>query len=481
MGDLPPKTGTVELRSWRDFTKVMKIMNAGQWIYRGHEDADWYLESGLDRYLKTLESSDVWKVREKARDVMFLMNLPRAEFFAITNFKALSRKYRTYDSNVDALIAMQHYGAKTRLLDFTTSIMTALFFAYETRWSGKRRAIYAINCKALFGQGRIWSEYLSKVKRDGLLDHGQEMVWNHFESPIENCHFQEFAFHVGDQCIGFDKWEKDNGIIPLYTAFVNDRQMAQAGVELMPRTFDRFDRNLAEALSVGSVQEVNSPSYFVTDDISHLDYAEERLPAALVKLVFEPEMEIDAWQFLDQANINAATIYPDIVGVAKSVHYSEKIIGFDDMSRLVRSLKTAVDFWIPRANVFTCTMRDRISSVIGKMVKLAYSHVPVLDEKGKVIGVFSEGTILQTARTNMRCPKTATIGSLVDLLPIERHTSDVFVFVPRNVTAETLHRRLKDAMQNGERIGMFLVTEHGKSHEPLLGIITAWDIAGDVE
>lgn len=35
-----PKTGTIGLHSWRDFTKVMKIMGAGKWIYRGHEDVD---------------------------------------------------------------------------------------------------------------------------------------------------------------------------------------------------------------------------------------------------------------------------------------------------------------------------------------------------------------------------------------------------------------------------------------------------------
>ncbi len=28
-----PKTGRIELHSWRDFTKVMKVMGAGKWIY----------------------------------------------------------------------------------------------------------------------------------------------------------------------------------------------------------------------------------------------------------------------------------------------------------------------------------------------------------------------------------------------------------------------------------------------------------------
>ena len=30
---------------------------------------------------------------------------------------------------------------------------------------------------------------------------------------------------------------------------------------------------------------------------------------------------------IDQANINAATIYPDIDGIAKSVRYNDRILG----------------------------------------------------------------------------------------------------------------------------------------------------------
>lgn len=49
-----PKTGTIELHSWRDFTKVMKIMGAGKWIYRGHKSVTYHLDSGLDRYVKDI-------------------------------------------------------------------------------------------------------------------------------------------------------------------------------------------------------------------------------------------------------------------------------------------------------------------------------------------------------------------------------------------------------------------------------------------
>ena len=152
----PPKTGTIHLHTWRDFTKVMKIMGSGKWIYRGHEDADWSLRSGLDRYLEKFDKAGQ-RGKDGSRNDLFLSKFSRAEYFAISRFKAMSREYGEWDSDTDALIAMQHYGAKTRLLDFTTSIMTALFFAYETKANGKARAIYAINYRALLQQNGMWS------------------------------------------------------------------------------------------------------------------------------------------------------------------------------------------------------------------------------------------------------------------------------------------------------------------------------------
>ena len=54
---------------------------------------------------------------------------------------------------------------------------------------------------------------------------------------------------------------------------------------------------------------------------------DKMLPTSLIKFVFDPEMEDDAWRMLDQANINASTIYPDLDGVAKSTRYDDRILG----------------------------------------------------------------------------------------------------------------------------------------------------------
>ena len=239
----------------------------------------------------------------------------------------MAQEYQTWDTNVDALIAMQHYGAKTRLVDFTTAIMVALFFAYEKRTTGKARAIYAVNYKALMEQDGMESGYMDFLKEGASqIERGDERAWYEVESQIENYYFQRFAIKEAEENIKACTWERQRGIIPLYTACSNKRQMVQAGVELMPQTFECFDENLATALKIDK-DEINRPSHLVSDDFSRTPYNPNMLPSTLVKFVFDPIMEDDAWHFLDQTNINAMTIYPDLVGIAKGARYNEELLG----------------------------------------------------------------------------------------------------------------------------------------------------------
>ena len=305
----------------------MKVMGAGKWIYRGHEDVDWGLKSTLDRHVE-----DMLKVHKDWSKTAFALNLPRAEFFAISKFREMANKYQELDSDAAALIAMQHYGAKTRLLDFTMSIMVALFFAYEKRVTGKKRAIYAVNYGSLMNQDGVWSGYQSFLKRVAAeeqekrkIDSEGERVWWNLESQFENHYFQRYTAEDAAANIWSCASENAKGIIPLYKPAYNGRQTAQAGIELMPRTFDGFAENLAAALKT-TVAEIEEPTRLITSDVSHLVNLESKLPSALVKFVFDADMENDAVHILDQVNINAATIYPDLEGAAKSVRYSETII-----------------------------------------------------------------------------------------------------------------------------------------------------------
>ena len=471
-----PLTGKIELHTWRDFTKVMKIMEAGKWIYRGQEDANWKLKSGLDRYLEKFEKAGQ-RTSDGSRNSLFLSEFPRAEYFAISRFRAMSRAYQEWDTDADALIAMQHYGAKTRLLDFTTSIMIALFFAYETKENGKERAIYAINYRALLEQDGMWNAYKEFLQdKARWIDRGDEQARWAFDSQIENQYFRDFAVEEAKKLIALNTQEGEINILPLYTVCSNKRQSAQTGVELMPRTFDWFDKNLAAALKISDVNEVNNPSRLISSDVSHVTNVEARLPTALVKFVFDVEMEKDAWQLLNQANINAATIFPDLVGIAKSIQYSNSTMKIDDALGAAKETLEASQFFVPTSKALTCTMSALTSDIAGKMLNKGFSHVPILDGRRRVVGIFSESTMLEAWSAGVCCIRDATMKYIKEFLPINKHKTDVFRFVPRNTTIAKLRQLHNVAIKNNERIGLVLVTESGRESDPLLGILNIWDI-----
>ncbi|WP_081076368.1 FRG domain-containing protein [Burkholderia cepacia] len=101
-------------------------------IYRGHANAAWNLESSLERVIGAKWSSD---------------NAKRFEDFSISHFQS---KFHLYDrenieptSKLAWLSVMQHYGVPTRLIDFTESPYIALYFALEA-YSPQSKADFAI-------------------------------------------------------------------------------------------------------------------------------------------------------------------------------------------------------------------------------------------------------------------------------------------------------------------------------------------------
>ena len=150
----------------------------------------------------------------------------------------------------------------------------------------------------------------------------------------------------------------------------------------------------------------------------------------------------------------------------------------DDVIFRIKQLPTAANVLIPLKDIFSCSFDDSIASVIDVMLKNVYSHVPVLNENGNVVGVFSESTMLEMSKFGSGSVDGKRIRDIAEFLPLVRHTADVFRFVPKNDPIAHLRHLCAEALERHERIGMIFVTENGKPEEPLLGILTVWDVAG---
>jgi len=102
----------------------------GIW-FRGHSDAKWRLTPGV--------------FREQGRKV-FIEETSMFHHFQLR----VSEHRQTYKSTFDWLCLMQHYDMPTRLLDWTESVLVALFFAVEDSRRHKTGGrLYVLNARRL--------------------------------------------------------------------------------------------------------------------------------------------------------------------------------------------------------------------------------------------------------------------------------------------------------------------------------------------
>ena len=104
------------------------------WLFRGHRNHSWKLETSLERISRRCKVDQI----EYEKNIFY-------EFRRHAH--AYIPRVPKEDDTLEWLALMQHYGAPTRLLDFTYSFWIALFFAFEE--ADRDCAVIALNPKSL--------------------------------------------------------------------------------------------------------------------------------------------------------------------------------------------------------------------------------------------------------------------------------------------------------------------------------------------
>ena len=125
---------TFNIKSLSEYIDVINVYrsavqksknNNGELIFRGMADHRWELLPSIARQTLITEETEYKMVKE-------LMLLYPDEFSSIS-------------SNFDLLAKMQHYGLPTRLLDFTTNPLVALYFACQKTQKDSKARIISTN------------------------------------------------------------------------------------------------------------------------------------------------------------------------------------------------------------------------------------------------------------------------------------------------------------------------------------------------
>lgn len=161
------------------------------------------------------------------------------------------------------------------------------------------------------------------------------------------------------------------------------------------------------------------------------------------------------------------------------VYPSEEMIKLLDevIQKVTKPLK-ASNVMVKKSELCFMSMQDKVKDAMITMKEHSYKYIPILED-GVLVGMFSAKTILDimTSEGVDAFKDDATFESISKYIAIENVSSKTFAFVGNSTPLCEVKDIFKEDVEHKERINIIFVTQHGKSDEKLLGIITAWEIA----
>ncbi len=139
----------------------------------------------------------------------------------------------------------------------------------------------------------------------------------------------------------------------------------------------------------------------------------------------------------------------------------------------------AIEFATKGDQVMKAHMHQKVLRLMEVMDKNGYSHIPVMRD-GEFSGVFSVGTVFQyVLRSGGKgiSPET-TVADLGKHLDVASHMEN-YEFVSKDATYISVRRIFERVRGKNKRVSVIFITEHGRTGEPLLGMLTPWDVLGE--
>lgn len=182
------------------------------------------------------------------------------------------------------------------------------------------------------------------------------------------------------------------------------------------------------------------------------------------------------------ARLRNAIVHESYNNIAEPIAepHEEIITQYKNIMNKVMEPDKALDTVAVQANnIFTANLEDDALEVMKKMQQNTFTHVPVL-ENNKLIGIFSENTIFSYIVDNeaLLLGDEIKIKEFEKFIPLDMHESEIFKFVSKDKLLYEVEDMFEEELRDNKRLSVIFITESGKTTEKILGMITAWDIAG---
>ena len=193
-------------------------------------------------------------------------------------------------------------------------------------------------------------------------------------------------------------------------------------------------------------------------------------------------MNIDGRKYYDELDLcrdirNVLSHHPYYKGEMPIVPSDNLIEALRTVIYEVENPMTAIKIATPFDMLVTATYEDDASSVLVKMEKRGFSHVPVLSG-GSVVGVFSVGAVFEYVRSRpgVVIDSSVRLSDMKDFLPPKVHRNEQYLFCAPNATLTELTNLFHNSGPKQRRVAAVFVLKNSDTRSELRGMITPWDL-----
>lgn len=248
--------------SWKEVKDKFKLYyECDTYIFRGQLDSNWKLEPSLQR---KCDLKDMKMIEKK------LINLFNKGAYAYLDGIMIPT------SDIETMIIMQHYGAPTRLLDWSKSPYVAAYFAFE-------------NLQSDINNVSIWVVNVERLRHF----HNEGKIADIYKNPDSPNRFEGIQRAINS---GVD------GLISLVPRKMDQRMLSQQSVFLMPLNLDKtFYENMD----------------YYENAAGELD--------AFTKITIPYNLRHRVLYELTLMNIDARTLFPGLDGFSRSLNFVSEL------------------------------------------------------------------------------------------------------------------------------------------------------------
>jgi len=269
----------IKVKTWAEFKEIVEKSKL-EWIYRGQSNSEWELETTLQR------SKIIDNFREFEDEL--LHDFKQGAKFYLAEEKLPSTKLEWFSM-------MQHFGAPSRLLDFTKSPYIAAYFAFEhLSTDAKEVSIWFVN------KIYLWQKAMYYIKQK--IDNPSYLRYTYDDKTFEKIYQKS---KEGDF----------NCVVPIAPSNLNQRYYLQQSVFICQcNPYDKL--------------------------INQLDFLGNLKQDTIMKITIPLSEKKIAIRDLIKMNVTRASLFPGLDGFAKSLFLKyENLSTFEESGKNLQYAK----------------------------------------------------------------------------------------------------------------------------------------------